>query len=261
MKKGKNNSSILIVGIVVVTGAVAAFIYAGRKNRATVGPDDPNQEATPSHLIGGAAPPSGAVTAANSDTKTPGSPDTSTRQSSRPGANLADKMKDTVKSLTTARPRLPDIISAAKTWIPCDVHQDWIGKVAPDFTVQDINGQQHRLRDYRGKDVIISLFSPSFSPSLPELNKLAQLQGVVGKDQLVVLGVSFAAEGAIRRYAEGQPAINYPIVAGANQDIPAPYSQGKPIPCAMFISSDGVLKLSTRGTLTPEDAKLILAAR
>jgi len=262
MKKRKNNSSTLIVGIVVVTGAVAVFIYANRKNQANIGPGEPNQETPPSGLLVRET-----SLTPNTDTpvdpgpKTSVPPDTDTSEPPKTDTNLADKVKGAVKDLTTPRPRLQDIISAAQTWMPCDIHQDWIGKVVPDFTVQDITGKQHSLSDYRGKDVIIAIFSPSFAPSLPELTKLARLQGVMGKEQLVVLGVSFAAEGAIRRYAESQPAISYPIVAGANQDIPAPYSQGKPMPCAMFISPDGMLKLSTRGTLPQEDAKSILAAK
>jgi peroxiredoxin len=252
MKKGKNNSSIFMIGIVVVIGATAGFIYSNRKNKANVSPGEPNQETPPSAMA--------KETSLSPNTDTP--VDRETRTSSpQTDTNLADKVKDTVRDLTTPRPRLQDIVSAAGTWMPSDIHQDWIGKPAPDFTVQDINGKQHSLNDYRGKNVIIALWAPSFAPSLPELTKLAKLQDDMGQEQLVVLGLSFAAEGAIRRYVESQPSISYPIVAGANQDIPAPYSQGKPLPGAMFVSPDGKLKLSTRGTLPPEDAKSILEAR
>jgi len=261
MKKGKNNSSIFMIAIVVVIGAGAGFIYSNRRNQAQLTPTEPNQETSPSGLIGDAARSPGADTPAAQETRTSSPPDTGVGKSPQTDIKLAHKVKDAVKDLATPKPRLEDIVSAAGTWMPSAIHQDWIGKPAPDLTVRDINGKQHSLSDYRGKSVIIALWAPGFAPSLPELTKLAKLQDDMGQEQLVVLGVSFAAEGAIRRYVESQPAITYPIVAGADQDIPAPYSQGKPLPGAMFVSPDGTLKLFTRGTLPPEDTRSILAAR
>jgi len=250
MKKGNNNSSIFIMGIVLVTGVVAIFIYANRKQQMDTAPDEPNQG-------------SAALDKTGFEPKmdAPVKPDPGAVETPKTDTNLAEKVKDRVKELATPKPSLQDIVSAAKTWMPCDLHQNWIGKAAPDFTVQDLDGQQHSLSSYRGKNVVIALWSPDFAPSLPELTKLAHLQDAIGPGQLAVLGVSFSAEGAIRRYAEGQPAITYPLVAGANQNIPAPYSQGKPLPCAMFVAPDGTLKLSTRGTLPPEDIRAILTAR
>jgi peroxiredoxin len=255
MKKGSNSSSIWIIGIVVVTGVIAVFIYANRKDQATEDQIDPNQTSAPGMVQEtGYSPSPGTPTQAGPQTS--GAAGTSQTDNS-----LTDTIKGTVKDLTTARLPLQDIVTAAKTWMPSDCHEKWIGKAAPDFSALDISGRQHKLSDYRGKNVIIALFAPSFAPSLPELRKLAQLQGVVGQDELVVLGLSFDAEGAVRRYMEGQPSISYPVIAGAQQDIPAPYSEGKPMPCAMFINPEGVLKLSTRGSLPAEDAKAILAAR
>lgn len=34
------------------------------------------------------------------------------------------------------------------------------GSIAPDFTLQDINGVEHSLSDYRGKKVFISSWAP-----------------------------------------------------------------------------------------------------
>lgn len=253
MQKGKNSSSIFIIGIVVVTGVVAVFIYANRKDQMDADPEDPN----------GAAPQSAALDQTGSGPKTdaPVKPASGAAASPKTDPSLVEKVKDRAQELATPKPRLQDIISAAKTWMPCDVHQEWIGKPAPDFTVQDLGGKQHSLSSYRGKNVVIALWAPSFTPSLRELTNLAHLQDAIGPGQLAVLAVSFSDEGAVRRYAESQPAITYPLVAGARQNIPAPYSQGKPLPCAMFVDPDGTLKLSTRGTLSPEDIRSILSAR
>jgi hypothetical protein len=51
-----------------------------------------------------------------------------------------------------------NVIRAARTWGPA--YTSWVGQKAPDFTLTDINGKQHKLSDYRGKDVLIIFCSP-----------------------------------------------------------------------------------------------------
>lgn len=62
-----------------------------------------------------------------------------------------------------------------------------VGEAAPDFTLADINGQSHRLSDYRGKTVVLEWFNPECpfvkkhyeSGNLPRTQKAAMADGVV----------------------------------------------------------------------------------
>jgi len=62
-----------------------------------------------------------------------------------------------------------------------------VGQAAPDFTLTDLNGQVHRLSDYRGKVVVLEWTNPECpfvrkhydSGNLPSLQKAARADGVV----------------------------------------------------------------------------------
>lgn len=62
-----------------------------------------------------------------------------------------------------------------------------VGQPAPDFSLTDLNGQIHRLSDYRGKVVVLEWTNPECpfvrkhydSGNLPSLQKAARADGVV----------------------------------------------------------------------------------
>jgi AhpC/TSA family len=62
-----------------------------------------------------------------------------------------------------------------------------VGQPAPDFTLTDINGQTHRLSDYKGKIVVLEWTNPECpivgkhynSGNMPSLQKSATAEGVV----------------------------------------------------------------------------------
>lgn len=39
-----------------------------------------------------------------------------------------------------------------------------LGKPAPDFTLKDQNGKEVRLRDFRGKNVVLAFFPLAWTP-------------------------------------------------------------------------------------------------
>ncbi|APF20258.1 alkyl hydroperoxide reductase/ Thiol specific antioxidant/ Mal allergen [Caldithrix abyssi DSM 13497] len=52
------------------------------------------------------------------------------------------------------------IISLVLIWASISLSQN-VGQPAPDFTLTDLNGVQHKLSDYRGKIVYIFWFGYS----------------------------------------------------------------------------------------------------
>jgi len=62
-----------------------------------------------------------------------------------------------------------------------------VGQPAPDFTLTDLNGQTHRLSDYKGKIVVLEWTNPECpivrkhyeSGNMPSLQKSAAADGVV----------------------------------------------------------------------------------
>lgn len=233
MKRKKNNEILFFAGVIIVILIIIGMIVLpGKKQNSTTDSntvDDVNNTVT--------------MTVNEVNVPAIEEPNTPTTPVNQP---------PTVK--------LSEVIEAADSWMPSDAHKDFIGKPAPDFTITDIDGKKHTLSQYRGKDVIINLWASWFEPSLAELDTLIQLRPIIGTDKLIVLGVSFDSQVVVKQHVNKQTAINFPIISAATQSLPAPYSTEKPVPCSFFISPDGTLKLSARGTVSLEDYQAILTA-
>ncbi len=232
MKRKKNNEIFFFAGVIVVIIIIIAMIVIPNR-----GPDSTADSNTPNE-------PNEAPVVSDANTASP------------------EIEAPPVSPPTPVQPKviLSEVIDAADAWMPCTEHQPWVGKAAPDFSITDIDGKQHTLNSYRGKSVIINLWSPWFTPTHKELETLIQLRQAVGVDELMILGVSFDSDVTVKRYVNKKTAINFPIISVTTQSLPAPYSTGKPYPCSMFITPDGILKLSARGSIPLEDFQALLAA-
>ena len=156
--------------------------------------------------------------------------------------------------------KLQDLVQGAQTWMPVEAHEAWFGGAAPDFSVVDIDGKQHTLADFKGKQVVIALWAPSFGPSVSGLKAFGELRETLPSEELVVLGISFDGREQVERTLKRTSGIDYPIVAAEGQAMPAPYSTGRPVPGAIFIEADGTFKISIHGTIPLEEMKRLLLA-
>jgi peroxiredoxin len=158
---------------------------------------------------------------------------------------------------------LKDIIRAAKTWGPA--YTDWFGKKAPDFTLTDINGKQHKLSDYRGKDVLINFWATWCGPCRIEVPHLIALRKSIGEDKLAMLAISYQSKyppetaEKVKSFVE-QNKINYTVFSTDPSAMPLPFSRVSAIPCSFFINPEGKIKLATEGLLSLGEIKAILAA-
>jgi len=152
---------------------------------------------------------------------------------------------------------LNDIIKAARTWGPA--YQSWYGKVAPDFTLADINGKDHRLSDYRGKPVILIFWATWCQPCRMEIPHLVALRNSIGEDKLAMLAISNEPPVLVKKFVTEQK-LNYTALLNPG-NMPEPYSYVNAIPCSFFIDHNGIIKLATNGLLSLGAIKAILQAK
>jgi peroxiredoxin len=158
---------------------------------------------------------------------------------------------------------LRDVIRTARTWGPAYSYS--FGQKAPDFTLTDINGKQHKLSDYRGKDVLINFWATWCPPCKAELPHLIALRNLVGEDKLAMLAISykstFPPETAERvKDFVKQNKINYTVFSIDPGSMPSPFDRISGIPCSFFIDPEGKIKLATEGLLSLGEFKAILQA-
>jgi peroxiredoxin len=187
-----------------------------------------------------------------------GSPDDAVAlQQAKPKVDANDAPKADPKT------SLKDIIRAARTWGPA--YTDWFGKKAPDFTLADINGKQHKLSDYRGKDVLVNFWATWCGPCKMELPHLIALRNQVSEDKLAMLAISYKSayppETAekVKKFAELNK-INYTVFSTDPSALPPPFNRITGIPCSFFIDPEGKIKLATEGLLSLGEIKAILQA-
>jgi peroxiredoxin len=163
----------------------------------------------------------------------------------------------------TSNLNLNDVIRFRRGWDPA--FTSWYGKMAPDFYLTDIDGKQHRLSDYRGKDVMLVFWATWCRPCLMEMPSLIELRKTTGGDKLAMLAISYITTmppnttEMVRSMVE-QRKLNYTVISVDISEVSAPYNQVRGIPCSFFIDPDGKIKLATVGVLHLDAIKAILQA-
>lgn len=158
---------------------------------------------------------------------------------------------------------LIEIARGARTWQP--IYTFWYGRATPDFSVKDINGKEHTLSDYRGKNVMVILWATWCPPCRTEIPHLIELRNRWSKDELVMLAISFInrmtreTPQKVKTFVTGSP-INYTIISAQPRDVPGPYNRPSAYPSTFFIDKQGIIKFATTGTLNLGEFEAILRA-
>jgi peroxiredoxin len=123
----------------------------------------------------------------------------------------------------------------------------------PQFALKDIEGRTVRLRDYRGKVVLINFWATWCPPCRAEMPDLVRLQREHGRHGLQVIGITYPPETRtrVRRFASSIK-VNYPIVLGTRQ-IKARFSSEETLPLTVVIDRDGKVKEIISGILLREE--------
>lgn len=124
---------------------------------------------------------------------------------------------------------------------------------APDFTLQDINGKNVKLSDYRGKVVILDFWATWCGPCRKGIPDLIQLQNKYKKD-LMVIGISVDQDNTIKDVIPfyKNNGINYPVVY-ADENVVNSYGGIEAIPTSFVIDREGNVLNRYIGLTSPEE--------
>lgn len=113
---------------------------------------------------------------------------------------------------------------------------------APEFSLQDLEGNPVSLSDYRGKVLVLNFWATWCPPCREEIPDFVEAYKKHKADGLEILGLSVDRMSAEQVRAWGQKAgINYPL-AMATQRIIADYEPGDYIPATIVIDRQGRIR-------------------
>lgn len=123
------------------------------------------------------------------------------------------------------------------------------GKDAPDFVLQDLQGKQVKLSDFRGKAVLLNFWATWCGPCKVEMPWFVELQKQYGPQGLEIVGVALDDSGkdTIQKFAKDM-GVNYTILQG--QDAVGDAYGAIGLPTSYFIDRTGKIIDSASGLVS-----------
>jgi thiol-disulfide isomerase/thioredoxin len=125
------------------------------------------------------------------------------------------------------------------------------GALAPDFLLEELNGGELRLSDFRGRPVVLNFWATWCAPCRKEIPQLVQAHERYKDDGLVIIALNLQeGKAIIRPYAEDF-GMDFPIAIDRNGEVGERYRL-LGLPTTYFIDRDGVITSIFRGPLEGE---------
>ncbi len=132
--------------------------------------------------------------------------------------------------------------------------------IAPDFSLQDTEGNTHRLSDYRGKPVIINFWTTWCPPCREELPSMNRAWHLLEKEGIAMLALNMGEdEDAIFIFSADYPT-DFPILMDQSGEVIEQWPV-KGLPTTYVIAPDGTIAYRAIGSREWDDKVLLDAVR
>ena len=137
----------------------------------------------------------------------------------------------------------PDLPDAA---LPPD---DAIGRLAPDFELETLDGGRFRLSDWAGHPVVLNFWASWCAPCRREMPVLIRLQEQYREAGLIVVGVNIEEARSPAGDFAAEFGINFALPMDFDGAVTRRYGIGGTLgpPHTMFLGADGVIRTIFRG--------------
>lgn len=129
-----------------------------------------------------------------------------------------------------------------------------VGDVAPDFALVDLDGESHRLSDYKGQGVFLNFWGTWCAPCKKEMPAMGRQYQVYKDLGVQVLAVNIAeSDLKVRTFAK-QYGMTFPTLIDKNKSVMLAYNV-KPLPTTLLINPDGKIVKIITGEMSENDIK------
>lgn len=124
-----------------------------------------------------------------------------------------------------------------------------VGEVAPDFALVDMQGNKHRLSDYRGQGVFLNFWGTWCPPCKKEMPYINNQYHQYKDKGVQVLSIDINESAlAVNQFAD-RLKLDFPIMIDTNKDVMNVYGID-PLPATFLIDKDGKVVKYHKGELT-----------
>ncbi|MGH8482375.1 MAG: TlpA family protein disulfide reductase [Nevskiaceae bacterium] len=136
----------------------------------------------------------------------------------------------------------------------------WQGRAVADaaraeLEFRGLDGQPHRLAEWRGKLVLLNFWATWCTPCLKEIPLLVETQRQHGPRGLQVVGIAMDEAEPVTAFAQ-RLQMNYPIMVGQAEIAAAMDELGDPLgafPFSVLVAPDGRILARRSGELSREE--------
>jgi len=124
----------------------------------------------------------------------------------------------------------------------------WDGVVAPPLELADLQGNSHRLADYRGKVVLVNFWATWCTPCRDEMPSIERLRNALAGRPFAVLAVNVGeTERAAREFLEKMP-LKFAILLDRNLQASRAWG-ARILPASYLVAPNGAIRYHYFGEL------------
>lgn len=122
------------------------------------------------------------------------------------------------------------------------------GSLAPDFLLEQVEGGETRLSDYRGRPVVLNFWASWCRPCRQEMPLLVEASERYAGDGLVVIGLNLQEGRSLIEPFADDYGIDFPLLIDRDGEVGDRYRL-LGLPTTYFIDAEGVIRGSFAGPL------------
>lgn len=117
-----------------------------------------------------------------------------------------------------------------------------IGKSAPDFTLQNTDGKNVNLSDFKGKTVILNFWATWCGPCQYETPFFQAIHNERSGKGVVILAIDIKENPATVKSFATNKGISFPILLDTEAKVAQKYCLPGALPITLFINAEGIIK-------------------
>ena len=140
------------------------------------------------------------------------------------------------------------------------VSSDPVSSDIVDFTLPDLDGNEHHISEWTGKARLINFWATWCAPCRREIPLLKKMQAEHAENNLQVIGIAVDFVEEVTAYAE-EAEFNYPVLVGQDEAMAAAEATGIDfigLPFTMIVAPDGQLITTHIGEIHEDQMALII---